>query len=398
MPGFHDEEQRAARRRRIELIRRWDPRTADWPDLIGADLPRPKGSQFPRVAFVGSDYGGAGRLRSFWPALAMSEAGVNVTWASTEFPRRGSFDVLWVHRIIHDAQLKVLDRLLAPGVVLIHDEDDAIDRLPAGFDYGRYENERAAYERFLANHRSVLGRASALTVSTPFLVEHFGGQARRVFLCPNYLPAWIAGCRLERPPGDMVRVGWAGIVGTHAHDLEWLSRCSRRMLRGAMFTTVGNGRDTMRTLRIPGAIPHEAFPVEFSLRRFYELMGRADVGIVPLAPGLDLNRGKSYLKMLEYFMLGIPVVAARYPEQERLMVDGETGFLADDPLEFAERVQELVWSPALRERMGRAARARAFEFTLEDHVAEWTRVLDAVAGRDMLSPIVAGAGAGRARR
>lgn len=392
--AFHSEEARSRRRGAIDRLRRWDPLEVDWTDVIGAELRPSKLPAGPRVAFVGSDYGGAGRLRSFWPAIALAESGVNVTHASIEFPRRGTFDVLWVHRMIHDEQLAALERVVTDDVVVIHDEDDAIDRLPPGFDYGRYDNDAHGYLRFLANHREVLRRADLLTVSTAFLADHYRDRAARIRLAPNYLPAWIAGCRLERAPGDLVRVGWAGIVGTHAHDLEWLARYSRSMLRGAMFTTVGNGELTAQRLRIPRGFEREVFPVEFGARRFYELMGRADVGLVPLLPGLDLNRGKSYLKALEYHLLGIPVVATRYPEQEALIVDGVTGFLADSPAEFAEHVQRLVWDPGLRARMGEAARARGFAFTIERNVDAWRSVLVEVGAADMLTGNVTRPGPG----
>lgn len=60
-----------------------------------------------------------------------------------------------------------------------------------------------------------------------------------------------------------------------------------------------------------------------------------------------------------------PAVARRIPGHSDAVVDGRTGFLADDLHELADRIVQLLEDPELRDRMGAAARAHAAASTWE---------------------------------
>ena len=55
---------------------------------------------------------------------------------------------------------------------------------------------------------------------------------------------------------------------------------------------------------------------------------------------------------------GLPVVANSVGVHRKMIVHGESGFLADTPDEWAEAVSRLAEDPSLRHRMGAAARRR----------------------------------------
>jgi glycosyltransferase involved in cell wall biosynthesis len=89
--------------------------------------------------------------------------------------------------------------------------------------------------------------------------------------------------------------------------------------------------------------------------------------------------------VLEAIAAGIPVVTTNRGAIAETVVDGESGFVLDEPVpeELAERVGRLLEEPELRERMGRAARARYdAHFTQEAadrRLAEW---IESVGSRD----------------
>ena len=53
---------------------------------------------------------------------------------------------------------------------------------------------------------------------------------------------------------------------------------------------------------------------------------------------------------------GLPVVANSVGVHRKMIVHGESGFLADTPEEWAEAVSRLAENPSLRRRMGAAGR------------------------------------------
>jgi glycosyltransferase involved in cell wall biosynthesis len=81
--------------------------------------------------------------------------------------------------------------------------------------------------------------------------------------------------------------------------------------------------------------------------------------------------------VLEAIAAGLPVVATNRGAIAETVIDGESGFVLDEPApdELAKRVIRLLADKELRERMGRAARARYLaEFTQEAadrKLADW---------------------------
>ena len=105
--------------------------------------------------------------------------------------------------------------------------------------------------------------------------------------------------------------------------------------------------DTTGVLELPGYVP-DVRP----------LLRRNAVFICPVRSGSGVR-----VKLLEAFASGIPVVSTRVGAEGLARRDGEFCFLADDPLEFADRVIELFANPARGEELARAAR--------EEVMANW---------------------------
>lgn len=78
---------------------------------------------------------------------------------------------------------------------------------------------------------------------------------------------------------------------------------------------------------------------------------------------------------------GRPVIGTRPGGHADMIVDGETGFLvpSGDVHALRQRMEQLVADPALRERLGDAARARAARFGAARVVPQFYEAFDAVA-------------------
>ena len=84
-------------------------------------------------------------------------------------------------------------------------------------------------------------------------------------------------------------------------------------------------------------------------------LAATDIGISWLCDDL-WGQGKCGLKVLQYMAAGLPVVANSVGVHRKMIVHGQSGFLADTPEEWAEAVSLLAENPSLRHRMGTAAR------------------------------------------
>ena len=97
------------------------------------------------------------------------------------------------------------------------------------------------------------------------------------------------------------------------------------------------------------------------------------------------------LTVMEAALCDTPSVALAVGGLRESVVDGETGFLAQDLGDFIARVRQLLEDSELRERMGAAAGARARTFTWERTAATNLEVLkaEAATGKPALATALA---------
>jgi glycosyltransferase involved in cell wall biosynthesis len=86
------------------------------------------------------------------------------------------------------------------------------------------------------------------------------------------------------------------------------------------------------------------------------MLAECDIGIAPL-PDTPYTRGKCGFKVLQYMAAGLPVITSPVGVNADY-VRPETGLHATTAEEWVAAVKRLAADPALRERMGRAARTR----------------------------------------
>jgi colanic acid/amylovoran biosynthesis glycosyltransferase len=103
---------------------------------------------------------------------------------------------------------------------------------------------------------------------------------------------------------------------------------------------------------------------------------RADALVAPSVPTRAGRREGIPVVLMEAMSTGLPVVASAISGIPELVEDGVSGLLVPpgDAAAIARALRRLTADPALRERLGRAARSRVLaEFDLEDSAAELAR-------------------------
>lgn len=80
-----------------------------------------------------------------------------------------------------------------------------------------------------------------------------------------------------------------------------------------------------------------------------------DIGLMPLMNDL-WSEGKCGLKILQYFGVGLPAVCTPVGVNKDVVKDNVTGFYANNPDEWVEKLSILIENPDLRRKMGEAGR------------------------------------------
>jgi glycosyltransferase involved in cell wall biosynthesis len=107
----------------------------------------------------------------------------------------------------------------------------------------------------------------------------------------------------------------------------------------------------------------------------------ADVGI-GWVPDDAWSRGKCGLKVLQYQAAGLPVVANPVGVHAEMVRDGETGLLATTIEDWIIAVRRLAAEPALRQRLGAAARRQVEErYSVAAAARGWLRIIEQLAVR-----------------
>jgi glycosyltransferase involved in cell wall biosynthesis len=105
------------------------------------------------------------------------------------------------------------------------------------------------------------------------------------------------------------------------------------------------------------------------------ILGRARIGIVTLHD-VPNYRDSQPIKLFEYMMAGLPVVASDFPIWRRIIEDADCGLLVDprSPSEIAAAIRWLIDRPEEAEMMGRRGRERARKAF--DWASEGQKLLD----------------------
>jgi glycosyltransferase involved in cell wall biosynthesis len=148
--------------------------------------------------------------------------------------------------------------------------------------------------------------------------------------------------------GSTVVIGWSGSFSTVPY-LDALKPVLQELNKTEQFR-----------LRVIGTPQYEVSGVTVDslpwiAKSEVEDLRPMDIGVMPLADD-EFSRGKCGLKALQYMALGIPPVVSPVGVNSEIIQDGVNGFLANTPEEWKSKLTLLLRDPALRRRLGAAAR------------------------------------------
>ena len=233
------------------------------------------------------------------------------------------------------------ERLVARRLPLVLDFDDAI-YLPNVSEANSWVLALKSTQK-LANICRV---ARHVTAGNETLASYAASFSPHVTVIPSTIDtdAYRVPARAENPRPI---VGWTGSTTTVAHLLA--IEPALRALRGLVDYE----------LRVIGAVADlPGLDVRSRPWRAETEVGDlapVDVGLMPL-PDDEWSRGKCGMKALQYMGLGIPPVVSPVGVNRTIVEDGANGFHAGTTGEWVDRIARLLRDPALRARIGAAAR------------------------------------------
>ncbi|PKO47797.1 MAG: hypothetical protein CVU31_07730 [Betaproteobacteria bacterium HGW-Betaproteobacteria-4] len=207
-----------------------------------------------------------------------------------------------------------------------------------------------------------LKRCDRLVVSTDFLAEAYRTFIADIRVVPNRMEQgpWLTLRNLRRTTRKP-RIGWAG-GSSHHSDLVLLKTVIEQTRDEADWIFFGMSPPEIRPLL---AEYHKI--VSFPDYPAYLASLNLDLAVAPLAQ-TAFNRGKSNLRLLDYGILGIPVVCTDIDPYRNSPACRVNNTVA----EWTEAIRARIHDPDAREREGDSMRRWVLDgYLLENHLAEW---------------------------
>jgi len=227
---------------------------------------------------------------------------------------------------------------------LVYDFDDAV-YLP----YRSPTHAYLSYLKFPWKTRALCRLASAVIVGN----AHLAAFARRYNDAVHVVPSTVS-LRAYRPrpplPGRAPAViGWTGSHSS-AQYLRLVFPALQELRHRREFRLLVIGVDGVE---VPG-VEVESRPWRAASEA--EDLWNMDVGIMPL-PDEPWAQGKCGMKALQYMGVGIPAVVSPIGVNREIVQHGVNGLQATTTAEWVESLEHLLADPALRSKLGSAARA-----------------------------------------
>jgi glycosyltransferase involved in cell wall biosynthesis len=258
------------------------------------------------------------------------------------------------------------------GQTIIVDIDDYHDGLtPANKAYHATDpelNKRANRDFY----SQVIEAADIVTVSTPFLLEHYMEKVNAVFMVRNGVN--MHQFQPRKQPSKPV-IGWAGAVSYRNGDLEQLREWLPDFLEehDLKFHHAGHDPEAPSFAEVTGINPERVTTSPIVPIAQYADGLRFDIGLVPLSDIL-FNHAKSNIKGLEYAAAGIPFVASPLPEYRLLAKDG-VGHLASSPDEWRLHIENLLDYKTRRREAAISRNEVARNWSIDARATEWKMIL-----------------------
>ncbi len=219
--------------------------------------------------------------------------------------------------------------------------------------------------------------ADLVTTSTSYLKDYLHPLQPNIRILPNYLHDKLWTLRPIPLPSEAEKVVVGYIGGdTHFHDIHSIAPTLIRLLERfpeRMKLRFWGCKPPDELLNFPGVDWTPLAILDYADFVSYFNNQTMDIAIAPLE-NTALNQAKSHLKFLEYSAIGAAGVYSHLQPYEKIIVQGENGYLASSPEEWETHLASLIENPERRLAIARNAQATVRkEWLLSEHAGFWAQ-------------------------
>ncbi|OWP51827.1 glycoside hydrolase family 99-like domain-containing protein [Pseudomonas nitroreducens] len=259
----------------------------------------------PSLLLYAADDAGCGHYRVRQPFAAMRRDGlldgvISANLLETVEEARLAPDAVIFQRQITARQLEIMGDLRAStSTFRVYEVDDYLPNLPL-----KSAHQGEMPRDILRSLRQAVSLCDRFVVSTQALAEAFADLHGDIRVRPNLLPVeWWKDLSSQRRVGRKPRVGWAGGMG-HGGDLQLIADVVRELANEVEWVFFGLCPEALRPYI---AEFHPGRTIEDYPQRLASM--NLDLALAPLEQN-RFNECKSNLRLLEYGVLGYPVVCS----------------------------------------------------------------------------------------
>nr|WP_320166964.1 glycosyltransferase [uncultured Methylophaga sp.] len=347
----------------VDIQRQWDPRF----------------NSRTRVVVFPLNGSGTGQYRMIAPMQALAERGdVELTWMPFhEFKEQPLLptlfelmrlkpDVIYVQQMLTDVTYTFLKEVKAhTQISIVLSLDDLVTNLPKMSD-----RKKLVFRDMRSRLRKTLALCDHTIVSTEPLAELCHQYTDNVTVIPNRLESqrWLNLSLPQKKAHQKPRVGWAG-ANQHAGDLALMAHVVESLADKVDWVFMG-----MCPLELRPYV--KEFHQFVSFNQYPQALADLDLDLA-LAPLEEhpFNEAKSNLRLLEYGVMGWPVIASDiYPYQQ----DGApVTLIPNDEAVWVETILAALAEPEKIAAQGRQLQNWVRQkFILEEHLDEWLKVFN----------------------
>ena len=120
--------------------------------------------------------------------------------------------------------------------------------------------------------------------------------------------------------------------------------------------------------------------IDWSLENEVQYLKQAHVGIMPLDED-EFSQGKSAFKLIQYLAAGIPLIGSAIGENNRVIRDGENGYLVSDASQWIEKIELFCQDEVLREKFSMNCEKDAYNYSIQKYFPLYKGFVDSVFDR-----------------